>query len=209
MSQGGPATSGIPGPHSQPAASPLPCQLCSLLPRCTTCQPGFFPFLSPDNCSTLQKAKPLFCLVVASPSAAHPLLQSHAPPPTLTQDQAGGPCLALNRDLPRGCFQAADSRDSLVEASAAISCLLGHHPQHCAPPPGPSLPLAPHPGSPQQGLHTDRRCWPGPPPPDVASRFPTADLGRPDRSPCCPLRERQCKPLSGLNGGQLPGLGGP
>lgn len=45
--------------------------------------------------------------------------------------------------LPGGLISGCGQRDAPVEASAAISCLLGHHPRHLAPPPGPRRPHAP------------------------------------------------------------------
>lgn len=45
--------------------------------------------------------------------------------------------------LPGGLISDCRQQDAPVEASAAISCLLGHHPRHLAPPPDPVQPHAP------------------------------------------------------------------
>lgn len=119
--------------------------------------------------------------------------------------------------LPGGLISGCGQRDAPVEASAAISCLLGHHPRHLAPPPGPRRPHAPTQlaGATRASTLTEGACRPrgGPPPPPPAwpGRFPAADLGqarRGRRAPCVRL-ETVVQPSSGLDGGRVPGAGGP
>ena len=211
LAQGDPATSGIAGAgahcvshtprrrHAQPASKVFISE-----PR----QPLHFKArpspLSPRRCPPPPTPAP-------SPASIHPPPQS----PRSTHSSHAGQAGPLSGTQAEACLagrsQAVGSRDSPVEASAAISCLLGHHPQHLAPPPGPSLPHVPTQwGLRRLDLHTDRGCG-APGPAKVARQVPRR---RPGPGPARPASsvvrlEAVVQPSSGLNGGRVPGAGGP
>lgn len=223
--QGDPATGGIAGPRAQvstgqPTASPthhaanvhnLPARfLFSELRRLLHFQARPSP-LSPWRCPPPPTPAP-------SPARTGPPRRVPTLHPQRSRRTGRTPVWHSSLGLPGGLISDRGQRDAPVEASAAISCLLGHHPRHLAPPPGPSRPHAPtrSAGAARAATLTEGAGRPpGPPPPPLPptwpGRFPAADLGqarRGRRAPCVRL-ETVVQPSSGLDGGRVPGAGGP
>lgn len=141
--------------------------------------------------------------------ASTPLFGAHAPPPALTQD-GQDPRLALEP----GPAWRADLRlwaAGLPRRSICSNFMPpGPPPEALRPSPRPLPAPRPHPGG--RGLHTDRGCGPAPgPPPTWPGRVPAADLGQARRGRRAPRvrREAVVQPSSGLDGGRVPGAGGP
>lgn len=130
--------------------SSLPAHCVSHTPRCQHVHlPARFSFLSRGDCSTIKQSQAPLSLAV--PFSSHPRPQpcEHQPllvptlHPQLSRKSGRTPVWHSSAGLPGGLSAGCGRGNTPVEASAAISCLLGHLPQSLAPPPGPSLPHAP------------------------------------------------------------------
>lgn len=188
------------------------------LPTCTTCQQGFY-FLSRGDHSTFKQGQapslPGGALLLPPPPPAllsPPLAGPHAPPPALTQDRQD-PCLALK---PRPAWRAdLRLRAAGLPRRSICSDFMppGPPPEAPRPSPRPQPAPRPHPAgwSRPTSTLTGGAGRPRAPPPMWPGSFPAADLGqarRGRRAPCVRL-EAVVQPSSGLDGGRVPGAGGP